>query len=371
MHVCSESSNPDCRPSVCVVANSDPPDQSATSPNDSMGCHDFSSGRQATDAWRGPVALLADHGDENAGDCRACVCDRPTVGYWANGIGAGGAPDTTIVILDRSASMEQQDVQTGESKRASGLGKVAELIRTHGAGTHIVLVESGSDRAQSVESADQLTELTDTGPTDTGANITAMLQTALDYVVTNQTGRTDIWICSDLQVSDWAVDDGRWSGLREGFGEHEGVRFYLLSYAEIAAENISVWVSEVRRRSAGQSAELVFDVKLRAPGSTDAASIPLEFVINGARSVLNVKMAESEYLLQGHTVPLDDAIKDGWGEWTFPPMLTCEITPIISCLVRLLRERRLLYRMIRLLRNRCESLRFRPSTPRCPIPLRY
>ena len=41
----------------------------------------------------------------------------------------GGAPDSVIILLDRSASMEQQLLTTGVSKRAAGLKKLRELLR--------------------------------------------------------------------------------------------------------------------------------------------------------------------------------------------------------------------------------------------------
>jgi hypothetical protein len=51
---------------------------------------------------------------------------RPLAGGWL-GL-TGGAPDTVMVLLDRSASMEQQNLATGVSKRAAGLRNVAKAI---------------------------------------------------------------------------------------------------------------------------------------------------------------------------------------------------------------------------------------------------
>ena len=30
------------------------------------------------------------------------------------------------------------------------------------------------------------------------------------YIQANRTGRTEIWICSDLRENDWHADSGRW-----------------------------------------------------------------------------------------------------------------------------------------------------------------
>ena len=115
-----------------------------------------------------------------------------------------GQADTAIILLDRSASMQQQQVQTGQSKRSTALSKLAELFDSQGAGTQLVLIESTENRALPIDSLDAILESPATSATSTAADIPRLLQTALDYVVDNQVGRTDIWICSDLREnSSW------------------------------------------------------------------------------------------------------------------------------------------------------------------------
>lgn len=243
---------------------------------------------------------------------------RPLASGWL-GLAVGGQPDTTILVLDRSASMEQRDLQTGQSKRTTGLRKLSQLAKTFGTNTRIVLIENTENRALSLDSADSLMDIPQTSATSTSADIPAMLQTALDYVVANQTGRTDIWICSDLRESDWRPDDGRWTALRQGFERFEGVRFYLLSYPEKTDDNVAVWVTNVRRRQVGRTVELVLDVGLqRESVPKPPIQVPIEFVINGARSVLTIEMSDSEHNLQGHTIALDANTTSGWGRVELP-----------------------------------------------------
>ena len=236
------------------------------------------------------------------------------------GLAVGGQPDTTIIVLDRSASMEQQQyLQAGQSKRSTGLRKLSELVGMLGARTRVVLIENTENRARQIESAESLLQLSNTSATATSADIPAMLQTALDYVVANQTGRTDIWVCSDLRENDWKTGDGRWPTVREGFESLEGICFYLLSYPETARDNVVVRASNVRRRQIGQTVELVLDVELeRETDSNNPLQIPIELVINGARSVLNVELSERRYTLQGHTIALDETTTSGWGRIELP-----------------------------------------------------
>ncbi len=240
------------------------------------------------------------------------------------GLTLGGAPDTTIIVLDRSASMQQQDVQTGETKRTSALRKLVDLLQTLGQSPHVVLIENTENRALPVESPESLLQLPEVTSTDTASDMPAMLQTALDYVVANRSGRTDIWVCSDMQATDWKEEDGRWAGLRDSFAKLEGVRFYLLSYPGAAPRNLAIQVENARVGLAGETPQLVLDVVVSRGAGAGASvdvpieDVPLEFVINGARSVVHVEMNDVEYRLQGHTVALDGQTRSGWGYVELP-----------------------------------------------------
>ncbi len=230
-----------------------------------------------------------------------------------------GQADTAIILLDRSASMQQQQVQTGQSKRSTALSKLAELFDSQGAGTQLVLIESTENRALPIDSLDAILESPATSATSTAADIPRLLQTALDYVVDNQVGRTDIWICSDLRENDWQQEDGRWAAIRSGFEKLPGVRFMLLTYPGVSRDNLAVWIDRVRKREGGDTPELVFDMTLRAASAPEQPlSLPVELVINGSRTVLDVEMAESRFGLQGHAIPLDEATTSGWGRVELP-----------------------------------------------------
>ncbi|MDH3583440.1 MAG: hypothetical protein OER86_04420, partial [Phycisphaerae bacterium] len=242
---------------------------------------------------------------------------RPLASGWL-GV-AGGAPDTTVVLLDRSASMEQQDLASGRSKRSTALEKVAGLIESTGSRTQIVLIESTGAPPQVVELAEALRDLPSTAASATAADIPAMMQAALDYITANKTGRTDVWVCSDLRRNDWRPGGGRWQGVRENFSRLEGVRFYLLTYERPAEDNVAVLVNGVHRRQVGDEAELVMDIRLRRESASRAPlRVPLQIVIGGVRSRFEVEMTDVEYVRQGHTIPIDRKLKRGWGRVELP-----------------------------------------------------
>jgi hypothetical protein len=243
---------------------------------------------------------------------------RPLTTGWF-GLAIGSRADTTIILLDRSASMEQQDLQSRESKRASALAKLSSVVDLIGSGSRIVLIESTENSPLALELDRANLDLPETAATATSADLPALLLAALDYVVANQTGRTDIWVCSDLRENDWNPDDGRWGTIRDGFQRLKAIRFYLLTYGQPANDNVAVRVVNVRQRELADGRELVLDVSLRREASAiEPLTVPCEFVINGARSVVNIEMAGDEYVLQGHKVPLDEALSGGWGRVEIP-----------------------------------------------------
>jgi hypothetical protein len=243
---------------------------------------------------------------------------RPLVTGWA-GVAIGSRADTTIILLDRSASMEQQDLQSGRSKRAAALAELNSMLDVAGGGSRVVLIESTEMQPREVAATNSILDLPETAATATSADLPALFQAALDYAVTNQTGRTDIWVCSDARRNDWHSEDGRWTSIRDGFQRLQGVRFFLLTYSQPADDNVGVRVSNLRQRSAEHQRELVLDVALqREAKSPRPVTLPLVFNINGIRSVVNLELEGNEYVLQGHRIPLDEAATGGWGRVEIP-----------------------------------------------------
>lgn len=257
---------------------------------------------------------------------------RPMSAGWL-GLTAGGAPETTVIVLDRSVSMEDVDPVTRRSKRLTALQKLAQLIQTADTGTQLVLFDSASGRPQPLDSAQHLIDLPETEPTSTATDIPALLQQVTEYILTNETGRTDVWICSDLRQNDWNAEGGRWDAIRSQLADRPGVRFCLLTYADSTADNLAVSVSGIHRRETAEGAELVMDLRLtRSPGTRAAADdtdqaaaadrsalrVPITFVIDGARSTLDVELTGNHLIRNGHVIPIDRGSQSGWGRIDIP-----------------------------------------------------
>jgi hypothetical protein len=99
---------------------------------------------------------------------------RPLVSGWL-GLAMGGAPDTTLILLDRSASMEESDAASGLSKRETAVRRLVDALEKGVRAERIVLIDSALMQPVEIERPSDLSNLPQTGPTATGANIPALL----------------------------------------------------------------------------------------------------------------------------------------------------------------------------------------------------
>ncbi len=243
---------------------------------------------------------------------------RPLAGGWL-GLSAGGRPDTTIILLDRSPSMQETSGGAGGSKLETARQQLVQTLKTVGSARWVV-IESATNTPHELESIDTLLNAPSAEPASASSDIPGMLQAAHDYIQANKTGRTEVWIASDLRENDWNSESGRWQTLRDAFLEfRQAVRFHLLAYPKPAPTNLEVRVTCVRRRQAGDEAELLVSLRLEREGGGDAkVSVPVQFEIQGARSVVTVEMAGPHYELKDHRIPLEKSHTHGWGKVSIP-----------------------------------------------------
>lgn len=248
------------------------------------------------------------------------AASRPLAGGFM--AGAGGKADTILVLLDRSASMEEQNLETGESKRSSALAKITELLRKTSSRSEVVLIDSATLEPTKVTNLSSLESLPQAAPTATAANIPALLQAGVDFLATNTSGRTDIWIASDLQSEDWKADSGNWQSIRADLSGNELVRLFLLTYEQAGPNNLAISISNVNRRRSPSGYELVMDLAIKrtaASGETgEALNLPVEFTINGTRTVETLTITGDEFVRLGYTVKLGAGDERGWGRIDLP-----------------------------------------------------
>jgi hypothetical protein len=245
------------------------------------------------------------------------MISRPLATGWL-GLAGGGRADTTLILIDRSASMMQQGAGTVSSKLDTGIAQLAQTLATLGSSRWVV-IDSVSHEPTELKSPAELSQTASVQPASSAADIPAMLQAAHDYIKNNHTGQTEVWICSDLRANDWNAESGRWQSLRDAFQEFkQSVRFHLLAYSAAATANIAVRVTEVERRSTADGAALLLSVELKRDGDEGKLSVPLQFEIEGSRSELTVEMEGREFELKNHRIELSSDRVHGWGRVSIP-----------------------------------------------------
>jgi len=258
---------------------------------------------------------------------------RPLTGGWI-GAAAGGAPDTVLILLDRSASMEAHGGGPAESKRAHALGLLAQAAK-QSAGSHFVLLENVLRQPLEIADASGLATMQMAEPTDTAADLPAMLRAALDYLVKNKPGSAELWIASDLQASNWRPDSAEWQDLSARFaGLPQSVKVRVLDLSAAAGQNVAVAAksAELRVRDAKTGkAQLSLGLELTSEGERKGA-LPLLVTRDGAkgqsdvtltaavqRQNLKSELAKAEAGWGKVELPADDNLADNTAYFAYAP----------------------------------------------------
>lgn len=242
---------------------------------------------------------------------------RPLSSGWL-GLAAGGRVDTTIILLDRSASMSQigaggrTKLQAGIKRLQDSLGKLESA--------HYVLIDSVGMKAIELASADQLFDLAEYGGATATAQIPEMLELADDYLRDHQPSRTEIWICSDHRFADWDPASGRWQALRDAIGNRtQVVRFHSLAFSERSIGNHRLSGQQVRRVEKDGRAELLLSFRVdNQEAQRDSERIALQLELNGATSEIEFDMTGASLDVVDYAIEIEADNESGWGRLSLP-----------------------------------------------------
>jgi hypothetical protein len=225
----------------------------------------------------------------------------------------GGSIDTVVLLLDRSASMEVKPGDGLDSRRQIVLAKVRDAMADLGS-ARLVLIDSASGQVQEIPSPEVLDTLSTTAATDTTADFPALLSRAAEFL-TETPGRSEIWLASDLQASNWRAEDERWAAARAALAalpQKPAVR--VLSITGPTAANSSVRLLGTRR----SGDELLLDLEvLRSGEARGSSSIPLTTQLDGSRTTENLTIPGQSLRLQKR-VALPAASESGHGWLSIP-----------------------------------------------------
>lgn len=246
------------------------------------------------------------------------VLSRPLIGGWV-GKALGGVPEVILVLLDRSASMEEIDQKSGLSKRETALNKIADALNKTNSSSRVVLIDSATLQPIEIEKASNLLTLPETKATSTETSIPRLLEIGLEYLKDNQVGRSDVWICSDHRANDWDENDNRWSALKEEYEAIPGVQLSLLSYPDVSNNNREIIINQVSLDNGTDNNLLILDFEIRGYDQKEnKTEIPVTFTINGSRTVHKIPLQGLETKIFGHQIPLGNTAREGWGKIELP-----------------------------------------------------
>lgn len=225
----------------------------------------------------------------------------------------GGSINTVVLLLDRSASMEARPGDGLEPRRQIVIEKVREAMKSLG-GARLVLIDSASRKPQEVPSPETLADLSATAPTDSTADFPTLLTRAAEYLE-DSTGRSEIWLASDLQASNWRPEDERWAAARASLAalpQRPAIR--VLSLTGQTATNTALRLISARRTGD----EMLLDLEiLRGSDSRGSVNLPLTTNLNNSRTTENLTLPGQSLRFQKR-VPLPAGSESGHGWLSIP-----------------------------------------------------
>ena len=134
----------------------------------------------------------------------------------------------------------------------------------------------------------------------------------------NEAKRSDVWILSDLQDSDWRIESARWADIRERFSAMKGVRLFVISDPNPIEGNMSVHVDKAVRVEKEGASSLELDFRVSRAQGEGALKLPLRLSLNGVASTVEFELEGEEIVIEGFQIAIDDSIASGWGSLELP-----------------------------------------------------
>lgn len=239
---------------------------------------------------------------------------RPLAGGWMGWM-LSPAPDVVVILLDRSASMETKS-GPGVTKREQAIKLISEAARQYEGASHFVLIDSALRLSQEILNPARLADFPNAAATDTAADIPAMFQAAFNYLVENRVGSAELWIASDLQRSNWQVDEARFKGVMAQLTAlPQKIRIRLLALNQEPQLNAAIAIREMARQKRGEKGELQFTLDLQR-NQQKAEKLPIGVVLDGAPSQIELTM-DSQSIRWRHKTETGNK-GSGWGSFQLP-----------------------------------------------------
>lgn len=226
----------------------------------------------------------------------------------------GGAPDTTLILLDRSPSMQQIVGGSGESKLEAARRQLGVSLKTLGS-RKWVLVHSGAEPAREYESIESLLDAPEWKGISATSDLPSMMLATTDWIQKQQPGPTEVWIVTDLRQSDWQTESSQWQTAKQSVKRmSQSIRFHALMFPDEAKGNRSVKVLDSHRVSEDNGDFLVLSFSIYGNETANAGgSIPVTIEIDGARTETQVQLSQGRADIKDYRIPIGSNQAKGFG----------------------------------------------------------
>lgn len=140
-----------------------------------------------------------------------------------------------VVLFDRSASMEQ--LRGGVSGRERAVSLLNQGLSELGPGARVVWMDSATGELTPLPNGIELDRLPLVTSSETSADLSAMLRTAMQEIARAGVSQAEVWIPTDRQSSAWLPDGANPPDWSEWEGMNTQITLRLLDVAEVPADS--------------------------------------------------------------------------------------------------------------------------------------
>lgn len=245
---------------------------------------------------------------------------RPLVSSFL-GLSSSGI-NHVLLVFDRSASMSNRPNGV-DSLRDQVAPLVSEALSSM-PGTRLTLLDSVTGQCLEVSSPDVLGQLSVTEETESSADIPALLEHAATFLKDSDAGQSEIWIASDMQLSDWHADSPRWAAVRSELSSlPQPPTIRCLSLRQRPDGNRALHIQDARI----VSGKLLLDFSIECSGNTASADdpsaqsntekLPLVLSLGRSTSEFTVELsgANNRFFRE---IALPEGVNSGYGSLSMP-----------------------------------------------------
>lgn len=229
------------------------------------------------------------------------------------GWGSSGLNEV-LLVLDRSASMDARPDKTNSLRDA--IPPLVESTFKQLGSCHLSLLDSTTGTVTQIPAPEALADLTVSKTTDGGADIPALLQKAIPYLEESGSGKTEIWIASDMQSSSWKPDSPVWASVRQRLAALSippAIRIMALRDRPETNRGIRI------RQARVNNGRLVLDMEILRQGfnPNQPEEIPVHLSIDNAAVSSTLQLAGESTSIKKE-LPLPQGKESGFGYVSLP-----------------------------------------------------